>query len=43
VYATNLVPDRVGRLVETLERAWPALRRELLAFADFLDSLGDDP
>ena len=37
VYAMNLIPDRVARLVEILEQAWPELRQELLAIADFLE------
>lgn len=37
VYAMNLIPERVGRLVAILDLAWPRLRQELLAAADFLD------
>ncbi len=41
-YATNLVPGRVARLVDVLRAAWPRLREELLAFADFLDAVEAD-
>lgn len=40
VYAMNLVPDRVGHLVELVDQAWPRLREELLAAADFLEEAG---
>lgn len=40
IYATNLVPDRVEPLVTGLTEGWPQVRNDLLAFADFLDSVG---
>ncbi len=40
IYATNLVPDRVEPLVVGLTEGWPQVRRDLLAFAEFLDSVG---
>lgn len=39
IYTMNLVPDRMAGLMTVLPRLWPALRAELLAFADFLEAL----
>jgi hypothetical protein len=39
VYTMNLVPDRMAGLMTALPDLWPALRAELLAFADFLEAL----
>lgn len=39
VYATNLVPDRISKLISRLPSLWKSLRAELLAFADFIDEL----
>lgn len=39
VYAMNLVPAKMNRLVVSLPQLWPTLRGELLAFADFSDEL----
>lgn len=39
VYATNLVPDRISRLMSRLPELWKSLHAELLAFADFIDEL----
>ena len=39
VYTMNLVPERMSGLMTTLPDLWPALRAELLAFADFLEVL----
>jgi HepT-like protein len=39
VYATNLVPDRISKLMSRLPNLWKSLRAELLAFADFIDEL----
>lgn len=39
IYATNLIPDRMQTLVDDLPSGWRQLRAELLAFADFLESL----
>ncbi|MGH2544802.1 MAG: antitoxin [Ardenticatenaceae bacterium] len=39
VYATNLRPDRLQDLLDMLPTLWPALRAELLGFADYLDQL----
>jgi hypothetical protein len=40
IYATNLVPDRVEPLVAGLDDGWLQVRRDLLAFTEFLDSVG---
>ena len=40
IYATNLVPERVEPLVAGLAEGWPDVRRDLLAFAEFLDRVG---
>lgn len=40
VYAVNLIPERVGQLVQVLDSVWPTLRGELLAIADFLEEAG---
>jgi hypothetical protein len=40
VYTMNLTPDRVAALISKLPPLWSGLRRELLAFADFLEALG---
>lgn len=39
VYTTNLVPEKMEGLMESLPEFWPTLRAELLAFADYLDVL----
>jgi HepT-like protein len=39
VYATNLVPDRISKLMSKLPDLWKSLHAELLAFADFIDEL----
>jgi len=41
VYTMNLSPEKVGRLVVLLPEHWPVVRAELLAFADFLEALGE--
>ncbi len=40
IYATNLVPDRMQYLVKDLPAGWRRVRKELLAFADFVEKLG---
>ncbi len=40
VYTMNLTPDRVAALMGKLPPLWTKLRCELLAFADFLEELG---
>ena len=40
VYTMNLTPDRMAGLISNLPELWPKLRSELLAFADFLEELG---
>ena len=42
-YAADLRPAQLQPLVERLPSTWAGLERELLAFADFLDSLETDP
>lgn len=39
VYATNLLPERMDGLRQHLPPLWRDLRKELLAFADFLQQL----
>jgi len=39
VYTTNLVPDKLRKLVSNLPGLWNSLRAELLAFADFTEEL----
>ena len=39
VYATNLVPDRISKLMSGLPDLWKSLKAELIAFADFIDAL----
>ncbi len=39
IYATNLVPDRVEPLVAGLAEGWLQVRRNLLVFAEFLNSV----
>jgi hypothetical protein len=39
IYAFELIPENVGKLVLTLNDFWPELRAELLAFAEFLAEL----
>lgn len=39
IYATNLDPERMAPLVDGLATLWPAIRRELVAFAAFLADL----
>lgn len=39
VYTTNLVPEKMSRLMSALPKLWSLLRVELLAFADFLEAL----
>ena len=40
VYTMNLTPARMAGLISKLPQLWSRLRRELLAFADFLEELG---
>lgn len=40
VYTMNLAPDKMAGLLLALPGLWPRLRAELLAFADFLEDLG---
>jgi hypothetical protein len=40
VYTMNLTPDRMAGLISNIPELWPKLRSELLAFADFLEELG---
>ena len=42
VYATNLVPAKMQRLVERLPAVWSRLRAELIAFASFLERISPD-
>jgi len=35
----SLVPEKMAGLISALRTLWPALRAELLAFADFLEAL----
>ena len=39
VYAEHLDPERVGGLVEKLSTVWEQLKKELLAFAEFLEGI----
>ena len=39
VYTLNLVPEKIEPLVSALPGLWPQLKAELLAFADFLETL----
>jgi len=39
VYAEHLDPERVGDLVEKLSTVWEQLKKELLAFAEFLEGI----
>ena len=41
VYATNLVPDRISKLMSGLPDLWKSLKAELIAFADFIDDLAN--
>ena len=41
IYADDLMPEKIGNLVQIVERAWPQLRAELLAFAEFLSQVAD--
>jgi hypothetical protein len=40
IYATNLVPEKIDRLMSKLDHLWAQTRVELLAFAEFLEELG---
>lgn len=40
VYTMSLLPEKMTGLMLALSTLWPALRAELLAFADFLEALG---
>jgi hypothetical protein len=42
VYTVNLVPGKVESLVSVLPELWTRLRRELSAFADFLDQVREE-
>lgn len=42
VYTFSLDPERVGRLVKEIEPTFKQVRRELLAFAGFLEKVGMD-
>jgi hypothetical protein len=39
VYTVCLVPEKMAGLMSALPELWPAVRAELLAFADFLEAL----
>lgn len=39
IYAFELIPENIGKLVLTLNDFWPELHAELLAFAEFLEEL----
>lgn len=39
VYTIDLMPDKMGGLMEALPELWPKLRAELLSFADYLSAL----
>ena len=39
VYATNLLPERMSGLLESLPELWTSLKAELLVFAGFLEQL----
>jgi hypothetical protein len=41
VYATNLNPEKLDDLMAVLDKCWPEVRAELLAFADFLQTLDE--
>ncbi len=41
VYTLNLVPERMERLTQELPRVWATVRREMLAFAEFLEAIDD--
>lgn len=41
VYATNLNPKKLGDLMVVLGKCWPEVRAELMAFADFLQTLDE--
>jgi len=41
IYAANLNASQLEGIVSQLEATWELLRPELLAFAEYLDSLGD--
>ena len=40
VYTMSLVPEKMAGLMSVLPTLWPTVRAELLAFADFLEALG---
>ncbi len=42
IYATNLVPNKMERLLERLLPLWNRLRAELTAFAAFLEQIAPD-
>lgn len=42
IYATNLVPAKMQRLVDRLPGLWVRLRRELLLYAQFLEQISPD-
>lgn len=39
VYTTNLVPEKIAKLMAQLGNVWTRTRAELLAFAEFLEEL----
>lgn len=41
IYSTNIDPNRMQKLFDLLPVLWPQLKRELLAFADFLQILDE--
>ncbi|GIK40769.1 MAG: hypothetical protein BroJett011_46020 [Chloroflexota bacterium] len=43
IYTTHLVPARMDGLLQALPNLWLRLKSELLAFADFLDGLAEEP
>lgn len=40
MYTMSLAPQKMAGLMSALPELWPTLRAELLAFADFLEALG---
>lgn len=43
IYTTHLVPARMDGLLQVLPNLWSRLKNELLAFADFLGGLAEEP
>lgn len=42
IYATNLVPAKMQRLIDRLPDLWARLRQELLLYAQFLEQISPD-